>query len=185
MELQRGPFEVFSIESDQQATIGPLTLDVRLDRIERVGDIERGNAGFFLVDYKSGLAGHPNEWETERPIDPQLPLYALLHEPEELKGLAFAKVRAGKEMRWLGVQSEDGLLPPSRTNKAVEMQWLLETWRATLSQLAEDFAAGRADVHPRDFHKDCARCAQRPLCRVDPATLNTASEDEAVEEDDG
>jgi ATP-dependent helicase/nuclease subunit B len=186
VELQRAPFEVFALESEQEVPIGPLTLDVRLDRLDRVGAVERGDAGFFLVDYKSGLAGHPSEWETDRPIDPQLPLYALLHEPAELKGLAFAKVRAGKEMRWIGVQSEDGLLPAARANKAVDMPWLLDTWRTTLTQLAEDFAAGRAGVRPRDFHKDCARCAQRLLCRVDPRVLNAVAEDDpAAEEDDG
>jgi ATP-dependent helicase/DNAse subunit B len=182
-ELQRGPFEVLALEAKQQVDIGPLTLDVRLDRIDRIDSA--GEAGFLLVDYKSGNAGHPREWETDRPLDPQLPLYALLHEPHELKGLAFAKVRAGKEMRWLGVQAEDGLLPRSRTNITVEMEGQLATWRDTLTRLAEDFAQGRADVSPRDFHKDCAHCAQRLLCRVDPMALTAHEEASAGEEIDG
>jgi probable DNA repair protein len=179
-ELQRGPFEVLALEAKTKLEIGPLTLDVRLDRIDRVAD-----EGFLLVDYKSGNAGHPREWDTDRPLDPQLPLYALLHEPHELKGLAFAKVRAGKEMRWLGVQSEDGLLPRSRTNITVEIEGQLAAWRDTLTRLAEDFAAGRADVSPRDFHKDCAHCAQRLLCRVDPMALAALKDASAGEEIDG
>jgi probable DNA repair protein len=179
-ELERGPFEVLALEAKQQVEIGPLTLDVRLDRIDRVGD-----EGFLLVDYKSGNAGHPREWETERPLDPQLPLYALLHEPHELKGLAFAKVRAGKEMRWLGVQAEDGLLPRSRTNGTVEMEGQLAAWRETLTRLAEEFAEGRAEVSPRDFHKDCVHCAQRLLCRVDPMALAVHEDASAGEETDG
>jgi probable DNA repair protein len=180
IELQRAPFEVRAFEAKQQVEIGPLTLDVRLDRIDRVAD-----EGFLLVDYKSGNAGHPREWETGRPLDPQLPLYALLHEPHELKGLAFAKVRAGKEMRWLGVQAEDGLLPRSRTNVTIEMEGQLAVWRDTLTRLAEDFAEGRADVSPRDFHKDCAHCIQRLLCRVDPMALATHEDASTGEEIDG
>jgi probable DNA repair protein len=183
VELQRAPFEVLAVEAKQQVTVGPLTLDLRLDRLDRVGSGD--HPGFVLVDYKSGLSGHPREWATDRPQDPQLPLYALLHETGELKGLAFAKVRTGKEMRWLGIQAEDGLLPASRSNPVVDLPLLLDEWRATLTQLAEDFAAGHADVSPRDFRKDCPRCAQRLLCRLDPLALNAAAEDEATEETDG
>jgi probable DNA repair protein len=181
-ELQRGPFEVLAVEAEQQVALGPLTFDVRLDRIDRIAAPTENDphaTAFFLVDYKSGLSGHPRDWDTDRPNDPQLPLYALLHEPAELKGLAFAKVRAGKEMRWLGLQAEDGLLPASRANHIVELEYLLDDWRTHLTRLAEDFAAGDARVNPRDFHKDCPRCTQRLLCRVDFATLtDTPTEDE-------
>jgi probable DNA repair protein len=184
-ELARAPFEIVDLERDEEVSIGPLSLKVRMDRIDRVGDVEAGSAGFVLVDYKSGNAGHPREWESIRPVDPQLPLYALQHEAAELKGLAFAKVRTGREMRWLGVQTDAGLLPNERTNKLVEMEARLDAWRATLTQLAEDFAAGRADVLPRDFHKDCVRCAQRLLCRVDKASLQATMDEEATEDVDG
>jgi ATP-dependent helicase/nuclease subunit B len=181
-ELKRGPFEVLAIEAAQQVEVGPLTLDVRLDRIDRIVSADEDAPAFFLVDYKSGLSGHPRDWDTDRPNDPQLPLYALLHEPAELKGLAFAKVRAGKEMRWLGLQSEDGLLPASRSNPIVEIEYLLHDWRTHLTQLAEDFAAGDARVAPRDFHKDCPRCTQRLLCRVEFATLTDTPGEEEEEE---
>jgi ATP-dependent helicase/nuclease subunit B len=185
-ELQRGPFEVLAIEAEQEVSVGPLTFEVRLDRIDRILSADEEATAFFLVDYKSGLSGHPRDWETERPNDPQLPLYALLHEPAELKGLAFAKVRAGKEMRWLGLQSEDGLLPASRANHLVELEYLLQDWRTHLTRLAEEFASGDTRVAPRDFHKDCPRCTQRLLCRVDFATLtDTPSEEEEEETANG
>ena len=164
-ELKRGPFEVRSSESQHVVEVGPLTMEVRLDRVDKVED------GFFLVDYKTGLSGHPKEWEGERPDDPQLPLYALLHEAEELKGLAFARVRAGEEMKWVGVQTEAGILPKSAANKTVELPVLVEEWRSTLTRLAEEFAAGDAGVKPKSYAVNCVRCGQRLLCRVTASSL--------------
>jgi ATP-dependent helicase/nuclease subunit B len=175
-ELDRGPFAVLALEADTMVSVGPLTLSVRMDRIDRVGDSE--NNGFVYVDYKTGASANPTSWGGPRPDDPQLPLYALLSEPGELKGLAFAKVRAGKGMAWLGYQSEAGILPMKRPS-TVDLDTLIEEWRHTLTTLAEDFANGRATVSPKDFATNCARCAQRLLCRVNPELLFITPEDEA------
>jgi ATP-dependent helicase/nuclease subunit B len=164
-ELKRGPFTVRSRESKHELEVGPLLLEVRLDRVDQVED------GFFLVDYKTGASGHPKEWEGERPDDPQMPMYALLHEAEELRGLAFARVRAGEEMRWVGVQAEAGILPKSSANKTVELPVLVEEWRSTLARLAEEFAAGNAGVKPKSYAVNCVRCGQRLLCRVTASSL--------------
>jgi probable DNA repair protein len=178
-ELKRGPFTVSDVEREDLVTVGPLTLNVRMDRIDRVGD------GAFFVDYKTGYAADPKQWIGERPDDPQLPLYTLLPEAEELKGVAFAKVRTGREMKWLGYQSEEGILPGSPRSKpnVRDMPSLVEEWRGTLTRLAEDFAAGRADVRPKSFEVNCTHCAQRLLCRIDPTSLPTAAgeDDEDVE----
>jgi probable DNA repair protein len=176
MELQRGPFRVVSAEEKQEITVGPLTLSVRMDRIDQV------EGGFVLVDYKSGASGDPKEWEGERPDDAQLPLYALQYQPEELKGLLFAKVRVGKEMKWTGVQAEAGILPKASARNTRDLAALVEEWSGTLTVLAEDFANGRAEVKPKSYAVNCARCGQRLLCRLDPAAL-LAAEDEGEEED--
>lgn len=179
-ELRRGPFTVRAVERQELITVGPLTLNVRMDRIDTV------DHGVFLVDYKTGYAADPKQWDGPRPDDPQLPLYTLLAETEALKGLAFAKVRAGSGMKWLGYQAEEGILPTSRSNVA-NMTSLVEKWRETLTQLAEDFATGRADVEPKSYQKNCTRCPQRLLCRVDPVSLQTAPDslDEEPEDVDG
>jgi probable DNA repair protein len=179
-ELKRGPFTVLAVEQDQTVTVGPLTLNVRMDRIDKVGD------GVFFVDYKTGYAADPKQWIGERPDDPQLPLYTLLPEAEELRGVAFAKVRTGREMKWLGYQMEEGILPRSKTNVR-DIASLVEEWRGTLTRLAEDFAAGNADVHPKSFEVNCTHCAQRLLCRIDPTSLPIAAgeDDEDVEGVDG
>ena len=174
VELQRGEFSVIESEQQQQITIGPLTLDVRMDRIDSV------DGGFFLVDYKSGFSGTPKDWIGNRPDDPQLPLYAQLYQPEELRGLAFAKVRAGSAMKWIGYQAEDGILPPSPSKKNIQdLTPLIAEWNEVLTRLAYDFAEGRADVLPKSFKDNCSRCAQRLLCRVDPLSLPVDDEEEA------
>jgi hypothetical protein len=148
-----------------------------MDRIDRVGSVGGEDNGFVYVDYKTGFSANPGSWAGERPDDPQLPLYALVSEPGELKGLTFAKVRAGKGMAWLGYQSEPGILPMRRPAIA-DLDLLIEEWRHTLTSLAEDFANGRATVSPKDFAVNCARCAQRLLCRVNPELLFIAADDE-------
>jgi len=177
-ELERGPFTVLALEADTMVSVGPLTLSVRMDRIDRVDGPDNG---FIYVDYKTGFSANPGSWEGPRPDDPQLPLYALLSEPGELKGLAFAKVRPGKGMAWLGYQAETGILPMKKPT-TVDLDILIDEWRHTLTTLAEDFANGRATVSPKDFAVNCARCTQRLLCRVNPELLFITPDDEVGDE---
>jgi ATP-dependent helicase/nuclease subunit B len=181
-ELKRGPFTIVDSEHAQAVTVGPLTLDVRFDRIDRLED-----GGFFLVDYKTGYAADPKQWEGERPDEPQLPLYALLNEEHELRGMAFAKVRAGREMKWAGYQAEEGILPGKSKNNVRDLATLMDEWRVTLTQLAVDFAEGKADVRPKSYAVNCVRCAQRLLCRLDPSTLleSAGNDEDEQEEIDG
>lgn len=176
-ELRRGPFTVLATEQKETISIGPLVLTVRMDRIDKVED------GFFLVDYKTGHAANPAHWDGDRPDEPQLPLYALNFEPEEVKGLAFAKVRAGREMKWTGYHAREGILPGA---KVKDLPPLIEQWRSSLERLAEDFAAGKAHVHPKNMEINCKRCAQRLLCRVDSLTMHTGmTESEEGQDVDG
>jgi ATP-dependent helicase/nuclease subunit B len=177
-ELERGSFEVQHLEHDEFIGIGPLDLKLRIDRLDLVED------GVFLVDYKTGYSSDPKNWLGERPDEPQLPLYALLPDPGELKGLAFAKVRPGRDMKWLGFQDAEGMIPGTPAKTVLDMQQQVEEWRATLTTLAEDFANGAAAVQPKDYPTTCIHCAQRLLCRLDPTTLLVINEDaEEIDED--
>jgi ATP-dependent helicase/nuclease subunit B len=84
-------------------------------------------------------------------------------------------------MTWSGYQAEAGILPQKRPF-TVDLDILVDEWRQNLAMLAEDFADGRATVGPRDFALDCARCAQRLLCRVNPANLLLNMDDPTGEE---
>jgi probable DNA repair protein len=178
-ERSRGPFTFLQGEKDELVTVGPLTLEVRIDRIDQIPNQEPAEepGGFVIVDYKTGRSGHPAEWQGDRPDDPQLPLYALATGVEGLQGLTFAKVFAD-DMRWLGHQSRPGILPKSRSNELHDdLSSLVEDWRITLDALAQDFAAGRAEVAPKHYPQTCEFCRQRLLCRVNPATLHQPGAD--------
>ena len=94
-EATRVAFEVAETEAKRTVSVTGLTLDLRLDRIDRLSDDAQ-----LVIDYKSGDVS-PSAWELPRPDDVQLPLYAgfALDADERLGGLVFAKVRAG-EMRF-------------------------------------------------------------------------------------
>lgn len=163
-ETKRGPFTVLQQEEKTKLTIGPLELDIRPDRIDQV------EGGHVLVDYKTGQSG-TSDWEDERPNDPQLPLYALLSQPGELKGMFFAHIRPGKEMGWDGFATDKAVLPGLKSRWITDLDDSIEEWRRILTALAEDFAHGQTDVAPKDYPHTCRYCAQRLLCRLDPATL--------------
>jgi probable DNA repair protein len=183
LELRRSPFIVQDVERDEEIEVGPLRLKVRVDRVDRTLTANSENEGSVLIDYKTGGRAHPNQWETPRPEEPQLPLYTLLFEPGEVKAIAFGKLRAGEEMRWIGLQAETGVLPKDRPKSREvisDIDLRIEEWRDELVQLAHDFADGRADVAPKKWPTTCQFCTQRILCRVGELRLHDANE---VEED--
>ncbi len=167
-EAARVEFEVAETEVKRTVHLAGLTLDLRLDRVDRLKD-----GSLLVIDYKSGNVS-PNAWELPRPEDVQLPLYAgfaLDREHEQLGGLVFAKVRAG-ELEFVGrvfdpaVNLKAGL---KGTNSLVKNKLSLEQlfeWREYIEQLAKDFVAGRAEVDPRDPPKTCERCGLQALCRI-------------------
>jgi len=177
-EFTRSPFTVIATERDETVPVGPLNLRVRIDRIDQV------EGGSVFVDYKTGASASPAQWKGPRPEEPQLPLYTLLAEAPELKALAFAKLRIGEGMKWSGLQAAPYLLGPKAKNSE-DFPVLMEGWRSVLTQLAYDFAEGRATVNPLKYPTTCEHCGQRLLCRVDPANLpERADADEEFEAGD-
>jgi ATP-dependent helicase/nuclease subunit B len=182
LELGRPPFEVAVREESDAVAIGPLSLKIRVDRVDRLLDEEGGNV---LIDYKTGLA-KPSAWATERPDEPQLPLYAVLREPDSLAAVAFANIRAGDELALQGFASREGVLQKTARPQFDSLEEQLKDWHRVLTALAEGFAAGDVRVRPKAYPATCAQCHQRLLCRLDPALLTTDDNDgeDAPEEAD-
>lgn len=175
LELARPPFHVKLSEKElKDVQIGPLRLSVRVDRV----DI--GESGDIIIDYKTGVA-KPGDWLSDRPDAPQLPLYAVLSEAEKLEAVAFGQVRAGKDMGLQGfaASANSGIRVPREHPLDLEDQ--VAEWRQTLTSLAEDFYNGDIRVRPKNFPTTCAYCAQRLLCRVDPASFDQLDDEEATE----
>ncbi|NYF80445.1 PD-(D/E)XK nuclease family protein [Granulicella arctica] len=179
-EMKRSvPFTVKLSETElKDAHIGPLRLRLRVDRIDET------EFGDVILDYKTGDAS-PSAWLTERPDEPQLPLYAVLSESTDIAGVAFAKVRVGKDMELHGYETQSGiLLKSAKLKDAPTLEDQVEQWRRVLTSLAEDFHGGDIRVRPKKYPTTCEYCTQRLLCRLDISQLEDNTDDESEAETD-
>jgi RecB family exonuclease len=169
-EGRRESFRVLSAEKQEQVRVGPLTLNVRADRIDQVA------GGTLLIDYKTGSASRPASWEGPRPEEPQLPLYAGFVAPDDLVGAVFGKVLPEKEC-FAGLVQDAGLnlMKDSKLNPLTPE--IRQQWRIDLEALAASFAQGEAQVDPRDGQETCRYCPLTALCRVAETGARNLGED--------
>ena len=172
----RPPFVVKSSEEQIQGVpIGPLHLDIRVDRVDETVPAPGQQPAEIILDYKTGSAD-PARWEGDRPDTPQLPLYAVVSPAPHLAAVAFATIRPGKFMGLSGLQSQDGILPRAKRGQTLDLEAKREEWRHTLVSLAEEFHSGRAIPSPKDYPHTCRYCRQRLLCRLDPSSFTQHDE---------
>lgn len=169
MERQRPSFALSLTEKSEPYAIGGLSITLQPDRID-----DLGNGGHLLIDYKLGDSHSPRQWldtRPGRPLRPQLPLYGLAH-AKSLRGLAYVVLAAGAvEYRgWSdGAFIGEGVLAyPGHVRLRPEhpADWpsLVDHWRKTLTQLAENFVAGQSVVDP--LPQECAHCHLSAFCRI-------------------
>ena len=187
VELARNhDFRAIAIEKEYLLKLGGLELSFKVDRIDRLAD-----GSFILIDYKTGMTHGLSNWVGERPRQPQLPLYALAlladygHETP-VEAMVYGRVRhadcgyhgiaiehefveagnrqgksQGKPQVTPLPQALKGLrnkIPPSSRSE------LLDYWKVQLERIARSFAAGRAEVDPRESTV-CRNCNLTGLCR--------------------
>jgi ATP-dependent helicase/nuclease subunit B len=183
-ERTRVAFEVAATEIGKTREIGGLRLDLRLDRLDRLTD-----GSLLVIDYKTGNVSR-TAWESDRPEDVQLPVYAGfgIDAGDVPGGLVFAKVRPG-EMCFAGkVGDANATLDASLKGSSALVKEPLEAedliaWRETIERLAHEFLSGRADVDPLDTVKTCANCGLQTLCRINERDIATDEEEaEAVDD---
>jgi len=167
-ERRRLPFEVMVVEQKRALTFGGLTVNAKLDRMDRLSS----SGGHAILDYKTGDA-KVGDWLGPRPDEPQLPLYAL-GAGERVTAVAFARVKAG-EMEFKGVARDDAGIPGVKpiTEQRVKFasryrSWdeLLAAWRTELEMLGREFVSGEARVLPKKGSETCRRCELQALCRI-------------------
>jgi probable DNA repair protein len=169
IERKRAPFEVVKVEEPMKLVAGNLQLAGRIDRMDRLVD----GGGLAVIDYKTGSNASPAAWLGERPDDCQLPLYALAAADEDVRAVAFARLKVGN-LGFAGYARDGGLLPgvgPVKGRLAAKFQvasWeaMVASWRAETERLGEDFISGPAQVDPKEMLATCDRCDLQPLCRV-------------------
>jgi ATP-dependent helicase/nuclease subunit B len=164
LEAARAPFVVHEVERAHRVHIGGALINVRIDRIDRLGD-----GSHVILDYKSGRAVTP-DWEVARTTHPQLLVY-LLAAGVPVSALAVAHLDP-KSVVFKGIGDEDLRLPGV---KGIAGSWpqQLQAWDAQVTQLARGFVRGDARVDPMD--KACDHCHLHAFCRI--AEVDTDAEE--------
>jgi len=183
MDRQRLAFVVQECEQKHEVTVGPISVSLKLDRLDRLAD-----GGQMVIDYKTGKVERKN-WNPQHLTDPQLPLYVtrLADKPSAIvfaqlsaHGAAFAGVGNG-EVSVAGVAepgSGRGRVRYRKTGGDGEIidSWevLLLAWDEALLRLAKDFARGDFSIDPENPNE--ARGQLAPLTRI--YELDALAEDE-------
>lgn len=161
LEASRSAFAVHELESKHRVRIGQALLDVRIDRMDRLGD-----GTHVILDYKSGRAVTP-DWEVEQTTHPQLLVY-LQATRAPVSALAVAHLDP-KSVVFKGIGDEDFRLPGVRGTAGSWSQQLL-AWNEQVTQLADDFVRGAARVAPTD--RACDYCHLHAFCRIADAAAD-------------
>ena len=158
-ERTRDSFEVVQLEASQSFTIGGASLQLRLDRVDRLGD-----GALLVIDYKSGAARAFDAY-AQRSAQPQLLAYATAAGEHTAGVLALYSGREGLKLR--GIADRPGRVPRLRKAADSAQAWsiLLEQWRAQLQSLVQEYLSGYAVVQPQ--RGACDTCHLHAFCRVE------------------
>jgi probable DNA repair protein len=181
LEAERQPFSVEACEQRlENVQVGDLRLNLRADRTDLLADNTR-----LLLDYKTGLIS-TTSWQGDRPDDPQLPLYAAFGNVENVSGILFARIRAGKIAFEGSIRDAQAQLSATiGAKKALVTDPYSDAkrdqWAQALEKLAEEFLNGEAAVAPQPHA--CDNCHFHSLCRIAELNLVTTVEDEETADD--
>ena len=156
-EQRRAPFRVRAVEQRATIALGPLTLNVRIDRVDELAD-----GTLAIIDYKTGERATSADWFGARLRDAQVPLYAA-HAAADVGAAAVARL-APAGVRYSGFWPDGAF--PARPSKAAhpELAAQLALWRTQLALLATELAAGDTRVFVDDYADAAADYA--PLTRI-------------------
>jgi probable DNA repair protein len=156
-EGRRAPFRVRAVEQRATVAVGPLTFEVRIDRVDELAD-----GTIAIIDYKTSERATSGEWFGARLRDAQVPLYAT-QSADSVTAAVVARLKPA-EARYLGFWP-DGVFPGRATKAAhPDAGVQLALWRAQLEELALELKGGDTRI----FVDDCedAKGAYAPLTRV-------------------
>jgi len=177
LEEARLPFEVIEVEQKRELSVKGLTLEVRLDRLDAVGEAKDR----VIIDYKTGAALPKvlNDWKTPRPLNLQVPAYAMMlgqagaadeQTSANTAGLVLVQLHS-KETVVAGLVERDslGLQGPKTLDEAKfkDENWpaLLLRLQTAIETLADEFVSGHA-LNQAWNKTDLEHCDVLPLLRL-------------------
>jgi len=180
-EKTRAPFTVVAVEEAYTVMLNGRECHIRIDRVDQLD-----NGQFLIIDYKTGDAS-VNAWKSERPKEPQLPLYALTYttasksrrsehaassETHDLKdhcvkGISFAQINVNaqtfKGLADANLASGIDHIEKNRSQLPHTWDGALEQWRRVLEQLLNEFTQGHCSIQ---YHDDMAKTYAHPYLRI-------------------
>ncbi len=167
-ELARTDYRVEAVEQSVELQLAGLTLNLRLDRLDRLLDSEPDRASenlgdLLVLDYKTGRV-QPKHLLEDRLLEPQLPLYAIAN--PAIKGVLYVQM-TDRDVRATGIGAEHLNLSPARTLTPPDGDWegLRTRWQNQLTGLGEEFRRGIAVVLPATVDT-CRYCHLQTFCRI-------------------
>lgn len=164
VEKARNNFIVSANERKAEIQLDLLTFTCKIDRIDTLENNRQ-----LIIDYKTGKNNDYKDWFGDRPEEPQLPIYALSN--PDIAAIAYAQINT-TESELIGIGNNDIDIDGIKTIEDIKLAagktWTeqLNQWKDTLTQLANDFVKGHANVDPKDGIKSCEYCTLQPLCRI-------------------
>jgi len=165
IEKNRPPFSIVSQEQECSVTLGSIPLTLRIDRIDKLDD-----GAQLIIDYKTGKNNPIQSWFSDRPDEPQLPLYCTVNQPNTI-GIAFAEIHQ-ENLGLKGIAKQDisikTIKPIHDTPYAENRTWAeqIHAWQQTLEKISHDFSQGHAKVDPKNNSETCRYCHLHAFCRV-------------------
>ena len=157
-EKTRPNFTVLATEQEYSLTLNDVTFNVRIDRLDNMQTDEK-----LVIDYKSTL---PNTfpWYEERPLEPQILLYALLD--DKINTIILTELKHG-QLACKGLSATSQAIPGIHAIKEHEnWQQIRCVWRKKILSLIDEFNHG--NYEPRPVHKKiCGQCDFKSLCRLE------------------
>ncbi|MBN4053278.1 PD-(D/E)XK nuclease family protein [Haliea sp. AH-315-K21] len=171
-ESLRSAFEVMEQEFNVQWKYADLTLDFKIDRIDKIKN------GFALVDYKSGSSKLKISTDT-RPSEPQLLLYAdALAQKNIFKpinALLYAQVNIAS-LSYQGISLSNETYPKTGLSEQKQFaeysSWeeLRQHWKNALNNIAQEFLDGFIAITPKGS-SSCQYCHLSAFCRIQEKNL--------------
>lgn len=164
LEKTRPPFKVAACEQELTTTIANIPLKLRIDRIDELAENE-----FLLIDYKSAKNNSITSWFSERPGEPQLPLYCIID--PKITGISFAELYPDN-LQFKGISQKplaiSSIKPIDEVRQSDVTNWpgQIAQWQTVLTKLGDDFYQGVADVNPKNINDTCNQCHLHSLCRI-------------------
>ena len=154
-----------------------MTLKLRIDRIDQFINGDR-----LLIDYKTGKAS-AKDWLSDRPSEPQVPLYAVTADPDEgISAITFAIInRKQQALEGIG-ELHDSSLNQRGIKPAENWAAPVDEWQFLLQKLADDFINGDARVDFKDQKSEDYAIDLLPLHRnIDAGALENFAASRNVE----